>query len=342
MKKKSSLIKTLLAFSALLLPLNLLAQEEIGDLFKSSPQDATKLVDAYMKPLFKGMGLGLNSGWNNTAKTKNFLRFDLRITGTAALVPEKDQTFNAGALGLTTIKPATGSNGIGPTAFGNDSPGAKMEIYTSGGAATGQTFNLPQGTGLKFAPAPQIQLTVGLPKNIDVSLRLVPNVKLGEDIGTINQFGLGAKVELLPLIKGKSDKIIPFDLAIALGFTNTTYTLPLDINNGKYSNQEVEIKFKGFNAEAIISKKLLFFTPFASIGYNTSNSSLSASGTYDFQTAGGTATFTNPISLKNSEINGLKASLGFQLNLAFLRIYASYTAAQYSYVNAGIGFGIGK
>ena len=289
MKKKSSLIKTLLALSAFLMPLNLLAQNEVGELFKSSPQDATKLVDAYMNPLFKGMGLGLNSGWHNTAKTKSFLRLDLRITGTAAFVPDKDKTYNAGTLGLSTIKPAAGSNGIGPTAFGNNTPGAKMEIYTSGGTATGQTFNLPQGTGLKFAPAPQVQLTVGLPKNIDISLRFVPNIKLGENIGKINQFGLGAKVELLPLIMGKSDKLIPFDLAVALGFTNTTYTLPLDINNGKYSNQEVEVKFKGFNAEAIISKKILFFTPFASIGYNSSNSSLNATGTYDFQTAGGTA-----------------------------------------------------
>jgi len=342
MKKTIPALKSLMIVGAFLFPLNLLAQNDVGDLFKSSPQDATKLVGAYMTPLFKGMGLGLNSGWNNTAKTKKTLRFDLRIAATAAFVPSKDQSYNTNTLGLTTIKPAAGSNGIGPTAFGDDAAGSKMEIYTSGGTATGQTFNLPQGTGLKFAPAPQVQLTVGLPKNIDVSIRLVPNVKLGDDIGKINQFGLGAKVEVLPLIMGKTDKLIPFDLAVALGFTNTTYTLPLDVNNGKYNNQEVEVKFKGFNAEAIISKKLLFFTPFASVGFNSSNSRLNATGTYDFQTAAGTATFTDPISLKSNDISGLKASLGFQLNLAFLRIYASYTAAEYSYANAGIGFGIGK
>lgn len=339
MKKQTPLLNSLLILVVFLLPLNLLAQNDVGDLFKSSPQDATKLVGAYMNPLFKGMGLGLNSGWTNTAKTKSLLRFDLRVAATAAFVPTEDQTYNTNTLGLQSISPVLGETGIGPTAFGNDVRGSRMQI--NGAGPNGQ-FNLPQGTGIKFAPAPQVQLTVGLPKNIDVTLRLVPNISLGNEIGKINQFGLGAKVELLPLIMGKKDKLIPFDLALALGFTNTTYTLPLDINNGKYTNQEVEVKFKGFNAEAIISRKLLFFTPFASLGYNSSNSRLNATGTYEFQTAGGSATFTDPIAIKNGDISGLKASLGFQLNLAFLRVYASYTAAAYSYANAGIGFGFGK
>ena len=338
MKEKLSLFKTVMVLGALLLPFSLLAQNDVGELFKSSPQDAAKLVDAYMNPLFKGMGLGLNSGWNNTAKTKSFLRFDLRVTATGAFVPNKDKTYDVNSLGLQTISPVNPSISTGPTAFGNNAQGAKMQI--NGAGANGQ-FNLPQGTGLKFAPSPQIQLTVGLPKNIDVSLRLVPNIGLGDDIGKIKQFGLGAKVEVLPLIMGKKDKLIPFDLAVALGFTNTTYTLPLDVNNGKYE-QEVEVKFKGFQTEAIISKRILFFTPFASVGYNSSNSSLKAIGTYDFQTAAGTATFTNPISLKHDDISGLRASVGFQLNLSVVRVYTSYTQAEYGYLNAGLGIGIGK
>lgn len=342
MKTNQSLFKTILVLGALLLPCKLLAQNDVGDLFKSSPQDATKLVNAYMQPLFKGMGLGLATGWHNTAKTKNFLKFDLRITGTGAFVPDKDQTFNAGTLGLTTAKPAAGSTGIGPTAFGDDAPGAKMEFYTDNGTATGQTFNLPQGTGVNFAPAAQLQLTVGLPKNIDVSLRLIPNVNLGSDFGKLNQLGIGVKAEILPLIMGNKDKLVPFDLAVALGFTNTKHTLDLDVNNGKYDNQQVETKFKGFNAEAIISKKILFFTPFASVGYASSNSDLMATGTYDFDTAAGSATFTNPVTLKNKDINSMTASLGFQLNLGFLRVYTSYTQAEYGFVNAGLGFGIGK
>jgi hypothetical protein len=343
MKRKLTALKSILIVSAFLLPLNLLAQKDVGDLFKASPADATKLVDAYISPLFKGLGVGLNSGWNTSAKTKGFLRFDLRITGTLAFVPTKDQTYDANTLGLQNIRPATGANGIGPTAFGEDSEGSLMAFK----ADPTQTFKLPQGSGIHFVPSPQVQLTVGLPKNIDISLRLVPKIKLGDDAGSINMFGIGAKIEVLPLIMGKKDKLLPFDLAVALGLTRLNYNLPLDINNGKYANQEVDIKINGFSADAIISKKLLFFTPFASVGFNTSKSNLSALGTYDFDapTVGNpnaTQTYTDPVVLKNNDISGLKASLGFQLKLAFFKIYASYTQAQYSYVNGGIGFGFGK
>jgi len=346
MKTKLTALKSLLIVSAFLCPTSLLAQEDVGDLFKASPADATKLVDAYINPLFKGLGVGLNSGWNTSAKAKNFLRFDLRITATAAFVPTADRTYNASNLGLQNIRPAAGQTGIGPTAFGDDKEGSVMDILVNG-APSGKTFRLPQGTGINFVPSPQVQLTVGLIKNIDVSLRLVPQIKLGDDAGKINMYGVGAKVEVLPLLMGKKDKLIPFDLAVAMAITRLNYTLPLDINNGKYANQELAIKINGFSTEAIISKKLLFFTPFASVGYQTSTSNLNANGTYDFDSPtlanpNNTQTFNNPIAIKNSDINGLRASLGFQLNLAFFRIYGSYTSAQYDYVNAGIGFGFGK
>ncbi|RZK52883.1 MAG: hypothetical protein EOO91_18600 [Pedobacter sp.] len=348
MKKKRSLLRHLLVLSAFLLPLNIMAQNDVGGLFKSTPADATKLVDAYMSPLFKGLGVGLNSGWHNTAKTKSFLRFDLRITATAAFVPTKDQSYNTNELGLQSIRPDAGQSGVGPTAFGDDAEGSLMRVY-AGNTPTTQTFRLPEGSGLHFVPSPQVQLTVGLPKNIDISLRLVPSIKLGDDAGTINMFGIGAKVEVLPLIMGKKDKLIPFDLAVAFGLTRLNYNLPLHVNtNADNSNQELDVKINGFSADAIISKKIAFFTPFASVGYNSSNSSLKATGSYDFDvpvtpsTPTGKQTFNDPVSIKNSEINGLKAAVGFQLNLTFLRIYGSYTTAQYGYVNAGIGFGIGK
>jgi hypothetical protein len=346
MKKNFTLLKSLVIAAAFLVPLNVMAQDDVAGLFKSTPADATKLIDAYMSPLFKGLGVGLNSGWHNTAKTKSFLRFDLRITATAAFVPSKDQSYDVNTLGLQGISPVNSSLSTGPTAFGNDSEGARMKIN---GAPASSEFNLPQGSGIHFVPSPQVQLTVGLPKNIDISLRLVPSIKLGDDAGKINMFGIGAKVEVLPLIMGKSDKLVPFDLAVAFGLTRLNYNLPLHVNTtAANSNQELEIKINGFSADAIISKKLLFFTPFASVGFNTSKSNLNAKGSYDFDvpvtpsTPTGKQTFTDPVSIKNSDISGLKAALGFQLNLAFLRVYASYTTAQYSYVNAGIGLGIGK
>ncbi|SFG74013.1 DUF6588 family protein [Pedobacter insulae] len=344
---KVKISASLKIFIFLLYPLSAFSQNDLGDLFQSGPNDAAKLVNAYINPLFKGLGVGLNSGWTNTAKTKKTLRFDLRITATAAFVPNSDKAYDVKTLGLENIRPVDPNRSIGPTAFGKDIEGPLMEIYNSSlPDPDPATFRLPEGTGLNFVPSPQVQLTVGLPKHIDVSLRLVPDIKI-ED-GKLNLFGAGAKFELLPLLMGKKYKATPVDLALAVGYTTLNFNIPLEIDNQPTADQVVDVKMKGYSAEAIVSKKLLFFTPFASIGIHRSSSKLNALGYYEFdvpvtpQTPTGKQTYKDPISLDQTDISGLKASLGFQLNLAFFKIFASYTQAKYSYGNIGIGFGTGK
>lgn len=334
-------------FILCLSPTPAFCQDDIGDLFQSGPADATKLVGAYFSPLFKGLGVGLNSGWTNTAKSKKPLRFDLRFTGTGAFVPNSDKAYDVKSLGLENIRPVDPNRFIAPTAFGADVDGPEMEVYNSSlPDPNPSTFKLPKGTGLNFVPSPQVQLTVGLLKHMDVSLRLVPDVKI-ED-GTLNLFGAGAKFELLPILMGKKATITPIDLALAFGYTSLNFNLPLDLEDQPTNDQVVDVKMRGYSAEAIISKKLVFFTPFASIGIHNSSSKLNAFGTYEFdvpltpQTPTGKKTFVNPVSLDQNDVDGMKATLGFQMSLGFFRLYASYTQAQYSYANAGIGFGIGK
>lgn len=319
--------------SAFLLPCNLMAQDEIGDLIIGSPADATKLINAYAAPAFKGFGLGLNSGWANSAKSIGAFRFDLRVTATAAMSPKKDQSFDVSKLGLTSVSPVAGSNVISPTIVGEKTTGTKLQMNNN----PTKQFNLPEGLGFNYIPSPQVQLTVGLPKNIDIALRYSPTVDLNEN-GKFSLFGIGAKVEILPLILGKTGKLLPFDLAVAGGYTKLKYELPLDVNSGKYSDQVLKTEFGGFSAEAIISKKLAIFTPFASLGYNTAQHKINALGTYDMDTNG----IKNPISIDDKSINAVKATAGFQLKLAVLKLYASYTLSEYNYVNAGIGLGIGK
>ncbi|RYD80415.1 MAG: hypothetical protein EOP55_02305 [Sphingobacteriales bacterium] len=318
------------------------AQQNVGDLFKSGPADATKLINAYFDPLYKGLGVGLSDGWTNTAKSKGFLKFEVRVSASAAIVPQSERSYDVNTLGLSNIKPAAGASSIGPTAFGNDREGGRMQIYTSNGVPTTTFFNLPQGVGFHIVPSAQIQATLGLPKNIDISLRAMPKIKLSDDLGSLSMIGVGAKVELLPLFMEK-DELIPVDIAISGGFTQYKYTLPLNINNTANSDQKIDAKFNGVNIDAIISKKILFFTPFASVGYQTSTTNLKALGTYSFDTGNGTSvSYTDPVSVKQKDIDGLKASVGFQLKFGFFKLYGSYTAAKYNLFNAGIGLGIGQ
>lgn len=342
--KKCYSLKALCALFFLVIAQKASAQQDVGSLFVGGPADATKLVNAYFDPLYKGLGLGLTDGWSNTAQSKGFLKFDVRVSASAAFVPQSGRSYDVNTLGLSNIKPAPGASSLGPTAFGDDREGGKMEVYTSNGIPTGKFFNLPQGVGFHVVPSAQIQATLGLPKNIDVTLRAMPKIKLGDDLGSLSMIGFGAKIELLPLIMGSAtEKLIPVDIAIAGGFTQYKYSLNLNIDNAANSDQHIEAKFNGVNFDAIVSKKILFFTPFASVGYQTSNTNLKALGTYKFATSATTsATYVDPISVKQTDIDGVRGSLGFQLKFGFFKFYGSYTAAKYSMVNAGIGLGIGK
>jgi len=325
----------------------------IADLFKGSPGDVNKLLSAYTDPLFKGFGNSLNGGWTNTAKTQKFLHFDIRISASASIVPDADKTYDVSSLGLTNIK-ATNSP-IAPT-FGGDK-NLNTAITVSDPTAPNdptRKYNttLPAGV-LQYIPAPQIQLTVGLIKNTDLTLRYIPTFQITSDVGSVGMFGFGLKHNFGPDLS----KTLPFDLALAVGYTRLTYSKPLtvtpDAGNGgtsgsqDYSNQTLDGHFSGWNTQVILSKKLLFFTPFVSVGYLSSNTNVGLHGNFPFVTGVNNlgkptyTTYADPITVSgsNASTSGARADVGFQLSLLFFKIYASYSLAAYQSVNAGIGFG---
>ena len=322
------------------------AQKDISKLLESSPDDSKLLIEAYLSPMFKGFGTGLNSGWNNTARTKKLGHFELRVSASGAFVPTVDKSFDITKIGLSSnIRPSDPNAVIAPTVAGGNISAPQVDIY-SVNQLIASKYTLPSGTAdLPLIPAPQIQATVGLPKGIDFTLRLMPKIKLG-DVGSVYMIGGGLKVDLMRCIKGKeAAKALPFELAVAAGYTQFRYNLPLDVqaNGSNYTNQSLDGTISGFNLETIISKKLLMFTPFLSVGYNSSRTNVSLNGDYPIQTGQGTyTTFSNPININKRYVSGLRANVGFQLNLLLLRLYGSYSIAEYNSVNAGIGFGIGK
>lgn len=349
---------------ALLLVLNTIsgyAQSDVSDLIKSSPADATKLTQAYLKPLFKGFGTGLNTGWNNTAHSKNLLRFDVRFGLTGAVVPQKDESFDVTKIGLSNnVRPTNASQVVTPTFAGTSTSYSNVElgVYDSSNRLL-ERFIMPRGTGFGLIPAPQLQGSIGLPRGLEFTLRAMPKINLGDDIGAIGMVGGGLKVEILPLISGVVDKLTPVDIAVALGYTQFNFSVPLEVGapsgarpassgqSSDFSNQRIEAQFSGINTELIISKRLLVFTPFLSFGYNSAKTNAGLKGNYPIVSGadliGPTYTvFTDPINIKQTDISGFRTNLGFQLNLAFFRIYGSYSIAEYNAFNGGIGFGLGK
>jgi len=347
----------LIIVSLLLLPaLKTFAQDgddDFSSLIKSNSADATALLRAYGEPMFKGFGIGLNSGWNNTAKTKKLLHFELRITANAAQIPVKDRSFDVNKIGLTHITPVNPADHIAPTFGGKDQDGPEMSINDNNGAPTGQTFTMPSGV-FNYVPAPTIQLTVGLVHNTDLTIRTIPRIKISDDAGSVGMIGFGVKHDIIQDFAKGAPK--PFDLAIAANYNRINYNKKLDVQPdagaqpapgqtaADFTTQHIDATFSGFNLQAIISKKLLFFTPFAAVAYQTAHTDLGALGNYPLtSTVPGQGSFytvaTDPVHIKEKSVSGFRADAGFQLAFAGIRIYASVSTGEYVSGNAGIGFG---
>jgi len=327
---------------------------DFGDLIKSSPADATKLVDAYSTSLFRGFGTGLNSGWNNTARTKKLLHFDLRITASGAFVPESDKSFNVTQIGLSNhVRPNDASKVISPTFGGASVNGPVMDVYNDAGAKTG-SFTMPKGVS-SVIPAPAVQLTVGLPANFDVTIRTIPTISVSDDIGKVGMIGFGVKHNFTG---GGLKSTLPFDLALAVNYNSLNYTRNLNVRPSSgavagpgasqdFSNQKVDASVSGIMAQAIISKKLLFFTPFLSVGYQSASTKLNILGNYPVEssttvggaTVTGYTTFSDPVTINETSVSGVRADVGFQMDLSIFKIYASGAVGKYPSVNGGIGFG---
>ncbi|MCJ8210104.1 hypothetical protein MUY27_10320 [Mucilaginibacter sp. RS28] len=336
------------------------AQSGFDQLIKSSPADATKLIDAYAEPLFKGIGYGLNSGWTNTAKAKGLARFDLRITASMAFAPDKDKSFDVTKIGLSNhLRPASASNTISPTFAGSKNDGPVMNIYDDNGNKVG-SYTMPGGQ-LSFVPTPQLQLTAGIIKNTDLTLRAIPKVKPSEDVGSVSMIGFGFKHNIMRDFVGKrAERLIPFDLAVLFGYTHLNYEKSLNVRpesgaipssagqSSDFSNQFIRGHVNSWMAGAILSKQLAVFTPFVSVAYNSSKTDVGLIGNYPITTSVSVGNFSqkfyttykDPVTINKKNVNNVRADIGFQLNLAFFRIFASYGLAEYKTVNGGIGFGI--
>ncbi len=345
-----------LALIFLLFVLTSKAQDGFSDLIKSGPGDATKLLNTYASPLFKALGVGMNSGWTNTAKTKSFLHFDIQVSSSATFISNADKSFDVTKIGLSNhVGPADPNQVIAPTIGGSSGNGPLLNIYDDNGNKV-ESFNTPGGK-ISVIPVPQIQATIGLIQNTDLTIRGIPSIYLGNNAGTVSMIGFGLKHDILQDFAGKTaGRLIPFDLAIAFDYSHLNLSVPLTVTpesgsrpqdgqqSTDFSNQHVEGHFNSFLIQAIVSKKILFFTPFLAVGYNNTHTTAGTIGNYPITTGGDLTgdtytTYHNPVNVSETSIDGFRADIGFQLSLAFFRIYASYSEAQYRSVSAGIGFG---
>jgi hypothetical protein len=323
-----------------------------------STADASKYFKDYFNPVFKGLTYNMGQGWYTSARTHKKMGFDITVSLSASRPPVSEEmfAFNPADYNYMTVK--TGSN-ILPTAVGTTTS-TIMQVdlpYDSDNNGTNDEilhaeFNAPNGVkqdiidaGVPFTaiPSPMAQIGFGL-GNTDVSLRYMPNV--GKDGVNVKLFGLAVKHNLLQHFKKGEDKGSKglFSLSGLIGYTKLSGSFEPQTSTVPGANQSTSLTITNFNIEAIAGINFKIIEFYGGLGYTTGKTNFAVKGSYDFNytdstNATITKTVTDPFDI-DFNASSVKTTVGARLNLAFFKIFASYTLQKYSSYNAGIAISI--
>jgi hypothetical protein len=304
------------------------SQKEIQNLINGTKDDANYLVGSYVSPLLNTIGSGLNQGWYNTAKNHDFPGFDLTFSVSMISIPKSSKSFSVDNTKLTNVQltDPSGSNPQVPTIFGTDA----ASTYAFKAPLTGN-FQGPKGPNLPInqLPVPIINIGFGLPKGIEIKLRYVWPINVGDSKFTL--FGGGIMHDIkqyLPAVKE-----IPFDLAVFVGYTKFIMDFPFDNGN------KGKLDANAATAQILISKKLSVLTVYGGVGYNYSKVKFDAKGTYDFDGGGPLIALIDPIAIAVTT-SGPRVTGGIRLKFGFFTMHGDYTLQKYSSITAGLGISV--
>jgi hypothetical protein len=376
--KNHMTVRLMIAATFILSGLLQASAQGFEDILSAGVEDANTYLEKYAAPGINSFGVGLTGGWYNTAKPHKIVGLDVTVSANVATIPDAEKVFDFASAGFQNLMlDQTGGTDV-PTLVGGDATSGS-EIYipanttiedpTGGGndivldneirfATPNGVINLDDIPVVTGMPAPTANIGIGLIKNTDLKIRYTPEIST--DGFKLNMFGIGVMHDVkqwIPVIKN-----LPFDLSAFFGTTKLTaeYAIDVDVNNssdngfgGQSSTSftgmgNAKFETSATTVQAIISKKLLFFTPYASVGFNAVKSNFTVDGDYtlssdpDDRVSGDeqTQNVSDPIDMEFTDAGGARMTVGARVKLLILTIHADYTLQKYNTFTAGIGLSI--
>lgn len=364
-------------------------QAAVIDVLGSGISDADKLLNAYFQPFGESFSIGLGQNWNNTANPLKLLRFNVQVGASLLMIPDDKLTFNPQALGMQNLRPLSNS---APTVFGENVPGPDYELSVDDPSNPGQRLvvdtigGITQGLGVAFNAVPFAQFNIGLIKGTELSVRFVPTLDLGSlgaGSGSFGLWGIGVKHDIKQWIPVVSK--LPFSLSGYFNYSKLTFDLGVNLAGpesktydpytppapgseppvvgfnyvggvaGDYSTQAIAMDASSMGFGIIASKKLLFFTPFISLGFQNAKFSLRTAGEYAILSGMAVndindpqpgalreqyTVFEDPLNIQPDAISSFRYSAGFRLKFLIFGIHAEYFGiGGYTGANAGLSIG---
>ena len=342
----------------LLLSINLpiKAQINVDYILGSAKEDVNKFLTEYMRPGFEGLMAATNSSWNNSAKPLKLFHVELNISASGAMVPSDKEKFTFNQADYTSLQIESGPN-ILPTVMGEKSE-THMKVVIED-AANNQIklldFDAPDGLKhalklpINLIPAPNIQVSVGLPLGTEAGIRYLPKLE-SEKGGYIQLLGIGVKHSISQYFSSKKDedgnkKKRVFNVALQATYQN------IDAGyNEPNSDKALKLNLNAVSGNLLFSFDHKFISTYYGIGYTQAFTTFDMLGTYEYtytikDNTTGTVIGTETVSVKDPvdldfDVSGFKATAGVKIKIYVFRFFMDYTYQEYSVFNVGLGFKI--
>lgn len=343
-------MKNILLIVTTVLGLNSSQAQELESILLAA-DDAGLLTENYLNPAMKGLMYSVNGGWYTTGKTHKKFGFDITISANASLVPSSDEFFRFTQSDYTFVSLPNNESQI-PTVMSQSSTETDVDIRIPNGDGSFKvaSFSMPGGIGsdlpLNAVPSPMVQIGLGLPTKTDLKIRYMPNIAFDDDFES-GLIGIGLQHDIMQYFGPMEN--LPLSISVLGAFTTlkASYNINQEdfTDNVSVSNGEAEFKLNTYTIQAIASLDFKLITFYGSVGYNGGKTTTKMKGdytlTYDVEDSNGNQigtvneSITDPLNLGFNN-NGMRATIGTRLNLAFFKIFADYSLQEYNTVSAGI------
>ncbi len=303
------------------------SQINIGKLLNASIKDANLLAQPYLKPYGEMLGVGLNSGWYNSAKPHRLLGFDLTVTGSYIKAPSNSTYFDLNNIQLNNLKLVGASPSIAPTVAGDLVERATLQLNDD--PTNTPLFKMPNGAGMDYLPTPMVTAGIGLPMGIELKARFAPEVELG-DPGKIGLWGIGIQKNIKDYIPGV--KHVPvLNMSVLAGYTNFGGTFSVGSVSDLLENGSMDLAATAYTTRLLIGANLPVVAFYTGMGLSHSSSTFELLG--DYLSSG-----ANDENIKVSyTTNSFDMNVGMRIRLGVIAFHADYTLGEYSAITAGFG-----
>lgn len=292
------------------------ARAQEGDVLVRLRQLARRNGALYVAPLGTGLGLALTQGTLFRASPQGLLHFDIGVAFAATVFPERARTFEP-FLPVVRIGGRTYRDpylpGSVPTAVGESrditlqlTPELQDSARAHGIDPGSLALTFPGGLDIPLVPFAVLQGSVGLPLGTEVALRLVPEVTITDDVGTLSSFGFSLKHSLSQYIPGS-----PVELSAL------------------FARQGLEVGDYLEGATTAFGLALgKGIGPLALFATGTSESGSMQVG-YTYQGADPTGNPGERVAFETDIEGGTRITAGATLSFLWLRLSAAYSVADY-------------